>query len=451
MKVSLRVLLLLVASALSGCRGGTLTRVSVADGQAGIPAFPGAQGAGSTTPGGRGGRVIFVTNLNDSGPGSLRAACEAEGTRVVVFRVAGVITLSTPIVVKNPYLTVAAQTAPGDGVCLRSAAFVIATHDVIVRHLRSRLGDLDGRAEDCITVAGGARNVILDHCSVSWSVDEALSLDGDVADVTVQWCIIAEALNRSRHDEGEHGFGSLVRASGRVSLHHNLWAHNKSRNPRLGDNSGRPPYPSFDVRNNVIYDYGNVCMGITQGVLRANYVGNFIRPGPRSTAAHPIRVGPPSDMLFYVGGNVFEGSDDMTADNSLLIDSFTFAGQTLVRLVEEPFPGPRVQTDSAADAYEAVLASAGATLPTRDAVDARIVEDVRQRTGQIIDTQEQVGGWPVYRAAEPVADADEDGMPDAWERVRGLDPHDAADSSLDRDGDGYTNVEEYVNGLAARG
>ncbi|HEX6625833.1 MAG TPA: hypothetical protein VF064_19105, partial [Pyrinomonadaceae bacterium] len=272
-----------------------------------VPAFPGAEGFGSTTPGGRGGRVILVTNLEDSGPGSLRAACEAEGPRVVVFRVAGLITLASPIVVKNPYLTIAGQTAPGDGVCLRNHTFIVATHDVIVRYLRSRLGDLVGEAADAITLGTGARNVVLDHCSASWSIDEVLSLTGNVSDVTVQWCLIAEALNRSKHAKGAHGYGSLSRANGPVSWHHNLWAHNDARNPRLGDNNGRPPYPTFDVRNNVVYDYGQIASGLTQGVLKVNYVANYIRPGPSSKARPPIRVGGPSELLFHIRDNVFEG------------------------------------------------------------------------------------------------------------------------------------------------
>ena len=151
--------------------------------------------------------------------------------------------------------------------------------------------------------------MILDHCSATWSVDEALSLAGNITDVTVQWCLIAEALDRSKHAKGAHGYGSLARANGRVSLHHNLWAHNDARNPRLGDNYGRPPYPTFDVRNNVIYDYGGTCSGLTQGVLKVNYVANYIRPGPSSTAKFPIKVGGPSDMLFYIRDNVVEGND----------------------------------------------------------------------------------------------------------------------------------------------
>src|SRR5436190_10011119 len=269
------------------------------------PAFPGAEGFGANTPGGRGGKVIAVTNLSDDGPGSFRAACETEGPRIVIFRVSGLITLNRKLVIKNPYITIAGQTAPGDGICLRNYTFVIATHDVVVRYLRSRLGDVTAQEDDSLTLAAGAKNVVVDHCSATWSVDEDLSLAGDVSNVTVQWCLIAEGLHHSKHSKGAHGYGSLSRAKGPVTWHHNLWAHNVSRNPRLGDNYGRPPYPTFDVRNNVIYDYGEIASGLTQGVLKVNYVANFIRPGPSSMATTPIHVGGPSDLSFYIKDNIF--------------------------------------------------------------------------------------------------------------------------------------------------
>jgi hypothetical protein len=410
-----------------------------------VPAFPGAEGFGAHAAGGRGGRVIEVTNLNDSGPGSLREAVVAAGPRILVFRVAGVIALEKPIVVRNPFLTLAGQSAPGDGVCLRNYAFVVATHDVVIRYLRSRCGDLGGRQEDCIDLAHGARNVVLDHCSASWSIDEVLSLAGNVADVTVQWCIIAESLDDSKHPKGPHGCGSLVRANGGVTLHHNLWAHNRTRNVRLGDNYGRPPYPVFDFRNNVIYNYGQTCTGSTQGRFAINYVANYLRPGPSSRTSHPISVDSPSDMRFYISDNVFDGNKALTEDNTQFFSVVEIDGQRQVEIVAEPFDMPLVRTSSAEDACEAVLAGAGASLPVRDAVDARVVADARNRTGSVIDSQTQVGGWPEYRSAPPAPDSDHDGMPDDWERRHGLNPHDPADGSSDKDGDGYTNVEEFLN------
>lgn len=432
-------ILLLAGIHISIPAGSTATEGTV------IPAFPGAEGFGSTTPGGRGGKVIFVTTLNDSGPGSLRAACEAVGPRTVIFRVAGLISLASAITVKNPYLTVAAHTAPGDGVCLRNFTFNIATHDVVVRYLRSRLGDVSGQEADCITLLSGSRDVILDHCSATWSVDESLSLAGNVSNVTVQWCLIGNALNHSKHAKGDHGYGSLSRANGPVTWHHNLWAHNNSRNPRLGDNYGRPPYPSFDVRNNVIYDYGEICSGLTQGVLKVNYIANYVRPGPSSKARTPIRVGGPSELQFYIRDNVFEGNAILTTDNSQFFDPVAIDGKRQVETVAEPFPAPLVKTTSAREAYDAVLAGVGASLPCRDSVDARIVDEVLSGKGSIIDSQQQVGGWPELKSATPPADSDNDGMPDAWERLHRLNPNDPSDGPADKDKDGYTNLEEYLN------
>jgi hypothetical protein len=412
----------------------------------GLPAFPGAEGFGSTTPGGRGGKVILVTNLDDSGPGSLRAACEAEGPRLIIFRVAGTIALQRPLTVKNPYLTLAGQTAPGDGICLRDYPFVVATHDVVVRYLRSRLGDVSGRQEDCLDFSYGASNSIFDHCSATWSIDECLSLSGNVSNVTIQWCLIGESLNQSKHQKGAHGYGSLARANGPVSWHHNLWIHNDARNPRLGDNYGRPPFPTFDVRNNVIYDYGATCSGLTQGRLKVNYVANYIRPGPSSRAPTPIRVGGPSDLRFHIRDNFFEGNDALTEDNARFFDRVEIDGQQQVQTVAEPFTAAPVTTVAAKAACELVLASVGASLPVRDAADARLIDEVRRRGGRIINSQSEVGGWPVLKTAVPPVDSDDDGMPDAWEIKQSLNPRDPADANADNDRDGYTNIEEFLNG-----
>jgi pectate lyase len=415
---------------------------------AGIPAFPGAEGFGAGATGGRGGAVYEVTNLNDAGPGSMRDAV-AQGNRTVVFRVSGTIALKKKLVLTQPNLTIAGQTAPGDGICLRDATFEVSTHNVIVRYLRSRLGDESRQEDDCINLRN-ARNVMMDHCSATWSIDEALSLAGNVSNVTVQWCLIGESLNRSLHAKGPHGYGSLARANGPVSLHHNLWVHNNGRNPRLGDNYNRPPYPTFDVRNNVIYDYGATCSGLTQGQLKVNYVANYIRPGPSSRARTPIHVGGPSDMLFYIRDNIFEGNDALTADNSRFFDPVMIDGKRQVQTVAEPFAVQPVRTVSAKQAYEAVLSTVGASRPVRDAVDARIIRDVHQRTGSIIDSQKEVGGWPELRSAAAPLDSDHDGIPDEWETRHGLNPHDASDGAkLAVNGGGYTNLEVYLHELAA--
>lgn len=417
---------------------------------AGLPAFPGAEGFGATTPGGRGGKVHVVTTLDDAGPGSFRAACEASGPRIVVFAVAGTIELKRPITVREPYLTIAAQTAPGDGICLRGYTFAVATHDVVVRYLRGRLGDETKQTADSIDLHNGSRNCVLDHCSATWSVDEALSLSGDVANCTVQWCLIGEALAQSGHKKGSHGYGTLARANGPVTFHHNLWIHNDGRNPRLGDNYGKPPFPTFDVRNNVIYNYGGAATGLVQGNFGANYVANLIIPGPSTRGKWPISIGEPSDLRFFIRDNIFEGNAAFTADNSLFFNVTEIKGKRQVQTVAEPFPAPTVRTVPARELLDVVLPDVGASRPARDPVDARLVAHVRNRNGAMINSQADVGGWPGLKSAPAPADTDRDGMPDAWETRHGLNPRDDADAVGDGDKDGYTNIEEFINGTDPR-
>jgi hypothetical protein len=426
-----------------------------------LPAFPGAEGFGSRTPGGRGGEVYTVTNLNDSGPGSLREAV-SQSHRTIVFTVSGTIDLKSGLIVRQPFITIAGQTAPGDGICTRYFTFGIQTHDVIVRFLRCRLGDESRTESDALDILNGCKDVILDHCSATWSVDECLSTSGDNQNITIQWCLIAEGLNHSIHAKGDHGYGSLARANGPVSWLHNLWAHNNSRNPRLGDNYGRGDHPQFDVRNNVIYDYGSIASGLTQGTWNANYIANYVKPGPSSKAKTPIHIDDNSAIQFHLSGNVFEGHDDFTKDNAKFVDKTQAttatqsaganlpAGRTIVTLVEKPFTDPfplvPVNTVSAEDAYKAILVAVGACLPARDKADARIVDEVRKGTGKIIDSQNDVGGWPELKSKPAPADSDHDGIPDDWELAHGLNPNDATDSNADHDHDGYTNLEEYLNG-----
>lgn len=414
-----------------------------------LPSFPGAEGFGATTPGGRGGKVYIVTTLDDSGPGSFREACLADGPRIIVFAVSGTIALKNPLTVTKPYLTIAGQTAPGGGICLRDATFGIQTHDVIVRYIRSRLGDETAREADALDVLNGARNVIVDHCSATWSIDEALSLSGDNQNITVQWCLIGESLRQSKHAKGPHGYGSLARANGPVTFHHNLWIHNDARNPRMGDNYGRgPTFPRFDVRNNVIYNFGGTASGLTQGNLEANYVANYIRPGPSSTAKTPITVGNKpldSDLKFFIRDNILEGSDELTKDNSKFFSAYEMEGKKQVTTFNQPFAAPAVKTVPANQVMDLVLATVGASLPQRDSADARLVNHVRTRTGAMINSQTEVGGWPMLASGPALPDADKDGMPDAWETKNGLNPRDAADAAADSDKDGYTNIEEYLN------
>jgi hypothetical protein len=360
--------------------------------------------------------------------------------------VAGTIALESSLNVDEPFTTIAGQTAPGDGICLRNYTFHVKTHDVIVRYVRSRLGDESKQQDDAMGLLHGCRNVIVDHCSATWSVDEGLSTSGDDGMITVQWCLIANALNSSLHSKGAHGYGSLARANGPVSWYHNLWAHNISRNPRLGDNYNKGSHPFFDVRYNVIYDPGETASGLTQGVFNVNYVGNTIKFGPDSKVKFPFSVGNPAVISFYLSGNVWEGHEEATADNAKFLNPADFKEDQKLTVVDKPFTAPVTRAYTAKEAYDAALEQVGATLPRRDSVDAAIIETVRTGTGKIINSQKDVGGWPALAAREVPADGDHDGMPDAWELAHGLNPRDPADGKADADGDGYTNLEGYLNG-----
>jgi pectate lyase len=413
-----------------------------------LAAFPGAEGFGADTPGGRGGKVLLVTNLDDADPGSLRAACEAKGPRVVVFRVSGNIDLKDKLVVREPFITIAGQSAPGEGICLRHEHLAVSTHDVVVRYLRFRPGDTKGREVDAVSIRG--EKVILDHCSASWAIDEVLSPTHSQG-VTVQWCIISEALNESVHHKGAHGYGSLITGpAGGMSFHHNIYAHNNSRNPRPGAPEGTGGI-IFDFRNNVIYNWGSKAGYSALTPVRINYAGNYLKPGP-STKAGSRRVafwpGSTATKLF-VAENLIAGFPKANQDNRLMVvagSSFEPGHSVEECLVSEPFAAPPVTSQSAEAACQLVLAGSGASLPKRDAVDQRVIEEIKSGTGRIINSQKDVGGWPDLKSAPAPVDSDNDGMPDEWERRRGLDPHEAADAALDKDGDGYTNVEEYLNG-----
>ena len=421
---------------------------------AALPAFPGAEGFGARTPGGRGGRVIEVTNLNPGGPGSLQAACDATGPRIVVFRVSGII--EDTVRVREPFVTIAGQTAPGDGICLRSGMLVISTHDVIVRYLRSRPGDHPlgplPESRDCIALSGdGPRNVIIDHCSASWGIDENVQAWGRHRNITIQWCIISESLDDSLHPKGPHGKALIIgNREVTVSVHHCLFAHNVGRNPYVNlTRSGTPGV--VDYVNNVVYNHGPYVCGEVHGCLRMNYVGNFIRLGPNGIRTKPQGLdiyGADKRAKVYVRDNVWpgmpaEGRDDWQVIGKPVGPEGRFAPRAL--RLPEPAGAPAVATEPAVEAYEHVLRYAGCTRPVRDVVDARTIAEVRAGTGRIIDTQEEVGGWPNYASALPPSDVDHDGMPDAWETRFKFDPNNADDGSEDADGDGYTNVEEFLN------
>jgi hypothetical protein len=419
---------------------------------AGPLAFPGAEGFGAHATGGRAGRVYAVTTLEDYDPkkkqkpivGSLRAAVSTSGPRTIVFRVSGVIELKAPLVITEPRLTIAGQTAPGGGVCLKNFGCQIQADDVIVRHVRFRPGDEAGKENDALSVYK-CRNVIIDHCSASWSVDETLSVTGEgCGNVTVQWCLITESLNESVHHKGSHGYGSLLRADGNLTFHHNLYAHHRTRCPRPGT-YGDPPGLLLDFRNNVIYDWISPAGYSSTDPVRMNYVGNFLKPGPSTTRRKfAFNIGGPKTELF-VAGNVIDGLKPAPADNWSLIERAQPENRR-----ESRFDTAPVATDDAAVAFRRVLESAGATLPARDAVDRRVIDEVRHGSGKVINSPKDVGGWPRYESTPPPSDADDDGMPDAWETQYRLNPQDATDGPQDVDGDGYTNLEEFLNGTDPR-
>lgn len=410
-------------------------------------AFPGAEGAGRFSAGGRGGAVLRVTTLADGGPGSLRAAVEARGPRTIVFDVDGTIRLGANLVIREPRVTIAGQTAPGGGIAIADHALVIDADDVIVRHIRARRGDRSPGEGDSIWIAGG-RRIILDHVSASWSVDETLSASARYTDtdgyydLTVQWSIIAESLRRSHHVEGAHGYGSLIRGGrgARISFHHNLWAHHVGRMPRPGNYAGPdadPVGPLMEFRSNLFYNWGRGFAGYNDDeatLIRYNFIDNAYLAGPDSQGALAFRENNRLARAWFAGNSM----DGLVPD-----DAWSLVGGRIpdgYRL-SAPIEVAPVTADPVPSAEARVLAKAGAW--PRDTADARVVESVRARTGRHIDSQEEVGGWPRLAQGRPDPDSDGDGMPDAWEHRHGFDPG-APDGNGDRNGDGMTNLEDYL-------
>lgn len=416
-------------------------------------AFPGAEGAGAFSQGGRGGKVIAVTTLADSGPGSLRAAVTSKGPRTIVFKVGGLIELSKTLEISEPSVTIAGQTAPGDGICLRNAGLKVNANDVIVRHLRVRPGDVMQKELDAISV-GSVRRVILDHCSASWGTDETVSVHGDADDITVQWCLISESLNKSVHKKGAHGYGSLIVAEdGDLTFHHNAYVSHNSRSPRPGSRQLENPGTRFEFANNVVYNWGARSGYNSDTPLFMNYVGNYLKPGPSTSKGFRcfyFQVGGTKTRIF-AEGNQIEGCPEATADNwagirgSMMITRDDLA--SLVRSNSAVIKSA-VDIEPAVDAFMHVLSEAGATKPRRDVVDRRIVNEIQTGTGKIIDSQNEVDGWPQYANGTSPVDTDADGIPDDWESSHGLNAQDAADGNTDGDSDGYTNLEEWLNGTS---
>ena len=467
--------------------------------QARIPAFPGAEGGGMYSFGGRGGRVIVVTNLNDDGPGSFRAACEAAGPRIVIFNVAGIIRLTDRIRVRAPYITIAGNTAPGDGVCIAGNTVELETHDIVIRHMRFRRGAMDAADRNDAFGGNPVGNLMIDHVSASWGLDENMSmyrhmyrppgggpeLKLPTVNVTIQHSIFSEALNTYHH-----AFGSTIGGLN-STFHRNLWANNTGRNPSVG------MYGDFTFVNNVLFNYRH--RTIDGGDQRSffNIINNYLKPGP-GTPDSPVRfrlLKPESERSktvidnfgrAHVSGNVVEGNPSVSRDNwdggvQPEVRSLNRADVLAKIKAETPFAHAPLTITTAEAAFSYVLAHAGATLPVRDAVDQRVTAMVRDgKVGKAEATPEdsarasaagyaekwvkelevgvrvgfitnpaQVGGYPNY-TGKPYADTDGDGLPDSWETAHGLNPNDVSDAVGDLNGDGYTNIEDFINGLDPR-
>lgn len=435
-------------------------------------AFPGAEGWGKYTTGGRGGEVLYVTNLNDDGEGSFRNAVQKNHSRTIVFAVSGTIHLKSKLYIKGN-VTIAGQTAPGDGICLADQPVALSGDNIIIRYLRFRMGDryqnlgkVDGGGGDDAFGGIGRKNIIIDHCSMSWSTDEAFTVYGGDS-TTLQWNLIAEPLDYSYHfetgdkDFEHHGFGGIW--GGRhTSAHHNLFAHCVSRTPRF-DGARNIPAEFVDFRNNVIYNWGINNTYAGEGGTY-NSINNYYRPGPSTIESVKDRILNPYNKLpqlaygqFFLSGNVAEASPAVTADNwkGVVMNNGTEADKERAKAVV-PFATIAVPTQPTEEAYQLVLNDVGASY-RRDTLDQRIINDVKDRTGRIIDVQggyphgtpyeQTVNAWPTLKPLPAPPDTDKDGMPDEWEKKNGLDPAAAADASATTLHKFYTNVEVYINSL----
>ncbi|MGI4867841.1 MAG: T9SS type A sorting domain-containing protein [Janthinobacterium lividum] len=464
---------------------GLLLGLAAGTAHAQLVSFPGAEGYGRFASGGRGGQVVEVTNLNDSGTGSFRDAFnQYPGQPItIVFRVGGLISLNSALRPTRSDVTIAGQTAPGGGICMKNYTFKLFGNNIIVRYVRSRPGDTSGanvsgvygmNMENC-------RNFIVDHCSMSWSIEEAATFYDDKYS-TVQWCLVSESLNSSFNGKGDHGYAG-VWGGQYASYHHNLIAHHHSRAIRFNGSRAHDTTAVVDYRNNVIYNWGNTNAAygneieVNGGSGQLNMVNNYYKGGPATPASRAsvifditeaYNAATPNKPVatVYASGNSTEGYPGVLTDNWTGIRLHNYPNTPAnVALFKQLAPTPNlapVTTQTAQVAYDLVLAGAGAIVPQRDPLDTRIVNETRTGTatggspagsttygvGQgIIDTQTEVGGWPTYAAGTAPTDTDHDGMPDAWETSHSLNLNDPAD----RNGigaSGYTNLEEYLNSLA---
>ncbi|MCF2736714.1 pectate lyase [Bacteroides caecigallinarum] len=460
-----------------------------------IKSFPGAYGAGAYTVGGAGGKVLIVNSLKDDGSqGTLRWAVNQSGSRTIVFAVGGIIELESELAIRNGNLTIAGQTAPGDGICLKGHPLSIKTDNVIIRFIRCRMGSdklTADEADGADAMWGkGHSNIIIDHCSMSWSTDECSSFY-DNSDFTMQWCIISESLARSLHDKGAHGYGGIW-GGNHATFHHNLIAHHSSRTPRLCGSrfTGNPDDEMVDIRNNVFYNWGPTNGGYAGEGGYYNFINNYYKPGPSTSTKKGLvnRIFQPNGDdgtqknkkgvwgKFCLKGNLFDDTCPYMTDDmkSLIVKVNSDNWEGLHPRVTDDVPLPNnnkseIQSDKefeissdvseitqlANDAYNSVLSLSGASLK-RDAVDERIVDNVLKgnftangsngSTNGIIDSAEDVGGWPVYDGGTALEDSDKDGMPDSWEDEHGLDKNkdDSSKYNLSKE---YTNLEVYYNSI----
>ncbi|MGL1886165.1 MAG: T9SS type A sorting domain-containing protein [Reichenbachiella sp.] len=434
------------------------------------PAFPGAEGHGRFTTGGRGGKVIYVSNLNDSGEGSLREAIKQTGARIIVFAISGIIELNSSLKISNDSITIAGQTAPGDGITLRNYSLQIAADQVIIRYIRSRMGDEKAYEGDAMW-GRNQKNILLDHCSLGWSTDECGSFY-DNEFFTMQWCVLSESLRESVHGKGTHGYGGIWGGHG-ASFHHNLLIHHDSRNPRMNGSrySGQPDLELVDFRNNVIYNWGSNSGYAGEGGS-FNFVNNYYKPGAATNSSRNDQIFAPNPDngsnnnkqgvhgYFYVSGNYMHGSQTVTEDNWQGINPTDGLKDEDVKSDTE-FDKGQISTHSAEISFQKVLDYVGASL-SRDAIDSRLSEEalngtytyLGSSTGEekpgLIDTQTDVGGWPEYNSTISPIDTDSDGMPDDYEDQNGLDKNNPNDNSGYTLSEFYTNVEVYLNSLVEK-
>ena len=466
------IYLLALALCLSACGGGE----PVSQPTTKVLAFPGADGGGKYATGGRGGVVVHVTTLEDTRDpstgqptiGTLRKALQMDGSRTVVFDVSGTINLTSQLEITGGNLTVAGQTAPGDGICVAGYPVVVKASNVIIRYMRFRMGDQNKVEGDALSINDHS-NIIVDHCSFSWSTDECVSCYGNT-DFTLQYCFITESLKESVHAKGAHGYGGIWGGTN-ASFHHNLLAHHQSRNPRFDhDFVNTKCAGPIDFVNNVVYNwqsnsaYGGEGTNRGAGGRHVNFVANYYKSGPSTKSSVKTRLLNPTTKCvdncgkspggtvepgkFFLTGNYMYGSTEVTADNwkGVVPDESNKLAQCKADTRWTEGLTALTNEQSAEDAYETVLDKAGCSLH-RDAVDERIVNEVRNGSGKLVNTPSDAGGYPTLAAGTAPTDTDRDGMPDVWEDEHGLDKSASADGKLYALDDNYTNLEVYLNSL----